>query len=545
MRIVGIAQSLAMMVNGKHHSVESLSDSGIFDAIIAKDADSPLANLEQMSITFALQLIANGEIKLDPVGKRTVTADAFDWDIEKAKIVKKARGRLAPLAIFDVLQKTWNKDITEGMQVERAAFVKLLESEQSAALRQAFIAEKLAAKYSSDATQINVTKVGIIGGGTMGVGICTSFINAGFKVQLIEQTAEAANIAFSRIQQNMKDACTKGRINQTQLEQRLSLVAVSHDKTTLYDCQLIIEAVFEDIEVKKSLFKELDNICDANTIFATNTSYLDIDDIASSTQYPQRVIGMHFFSPAHIMKLLEVVQTQQSSDTALVTALSIGKKLGKISVLVKVCFGFAANRMYSRYGRETQQMLMEGATVEQIDTAMTDWGMAMGPLAVQDLSGIDIGYNARKSKAFPKDDPGYFKASSTMVSNGRLGRKTQKGFYTYDDNGRASKDPEVERLIKEQAALLGFKQRNFEPDEIVHRALFAIISEGFKLMDDNIVQRLSDIDVIWLHGYGFPRYRGGPMFQAQQLGFDTIKKNIEQLKHQFGEQFWPDIKNEF
>ncbi|MFT5451838.1 MAG: 3-hydroxyacyl-CoA dehydrogenase, partial [Enterobacterales bacterium] len=364
----------------------------------------------------------------------------------------------------------------------------------------------------------------------------------GYSVVLIEQTEDACKAAYDRIQANFDNNVKKGRMSQEVASGCMSYLATSSDKNTLTNCDLIIEAIFEDIDVKKALFAELDNICSNDCIFATNTSYLDINDIASATKHPERVIGMHFFSPANIMKLLEVVQADKSSPEALATAMQVGKKLGKVSVLVNVCFGFAGNRMYSRYGREIQQMLLEGAKVEQIDSAMTKWGMAMGPLAVQDLSGIDIGYKARNSKPFPEHDPGYFKAASAMVENGRLGRKTDLGFYRYDDNGKAQTDPIVAALITEKSTELSIEQRSFSDEEIVNRALFALISEGLQLFKDGIVQRLSDIDVIWLHGYGFPRYRGGPMFQAQLIGVDALTEQMTQYQQQFGTAIWPDVK---
>jgi 3-hydroxyacyl-CoA dehydrogenase len=254
---------------------------------------------------------------------------------------------------------------------------------------------------------------------------------------------------------------------------------------------------------------------------------------------PEQLVGLHFFSPANVMKLLEVVQAEQTSDTVIATAMSIGKKLKKISVLVGVCFGFAGNRMYTRYGREVQQMLLEGATVEQIDNALTAWGMAMGPLAVQDLSGIDIGHNARSAQPFPKHDKGYFRAAATMVEAGRLGRKTNAGFYQYND-GKKQAAAQVETLLRAKASELNIEQKIFTDEIIVQRALFALIAEGLALLKAGIVQRTSDIDVIWLHGYGFPRYKGGPMFQAKQLGEQGVAENLNALRAEFGDDIWPE-----
>lgn len=544
MRIVGIEKALQMISSGNHVTVSSLQDTGLFDGIFSSFSDNPVIDLQQMSRTFCQQLISNSRLTVDAVGKRTVTDDDFDWDAAKVAIIKKARGQIAAVTAFEVIRDTWNKNITAGMAIEREQFLKLRDSEQSAALRHAFAAERKAAKLTIPATALSIKTVGIIGGGTMGAGICTSLLNAGFTVCLIEQTDSAIESAVQRISNNFASSVKRGRITQLAAEQCLKQLTTSTDYHQLASCQLIIEAIFEDIAVKKALFKELDSICEPTTLFASNTSYLDINEIAAATRHPERVLGMHFFSPAHIMKLLEVVEAEKSSATGISTAMQVGKQLGKVSVLVKVCFGFAGNRMYSRYGREIQQMLLEGAKVAQIDAAMTDWGMAMGPLAVQDLSGIDIGYKARKSRAFPEYDPGYFKAAEAMVENGRLGRKTQAGFYRYDDNGQQQADPEVDRLISEQAQQLAIKQHSFSNDEIVHRALYAIVSEGLQLYQEGIVQRLSDIDVIWLHGYGFPRYRGGPMFQAQTTGPEKLNDEFRLLQQQYGKIIWPDVNYE-
>jgi len=543
-RLIGVDKALEMICSGKHYQVTTLKDSGLFDEIFVSEKNNDLDFLQQQTVNFCQQLIADNNLTVKPVGNRKVDTENFDWDSSKAKVIKSARGRIAPVTAFEIIQNTCHMTITEGMAVERQEFIKLRESEQSKALRHAFAAEKKAAKLSFNATTLTVKTVGIIGGGTMGAGICTNFLNVGYKVCLIEQTDEAAQAAYDRIATNIAGGVKRGRINQQQADNQLAALNTNTDKNSLQSCQLIIEAVFEDIEVKKVLFKELDNICEPSTIFATNTSYLDINEIAAATNRPDKVIGMHFFSPAHIMKLLEVVQADKSSDTSLATAMAVGKKLGKVSVLVKVCFGFAGNRMYSRYGREIQQMLLEGATVEQIDTAMTRWGMAMGPLAVQDLSGIDIGYNARKTRPMPEHDPGYFRAAAAMVEHGRLGRKTGAGFYRYDEQGKSHSDAEVATLITDKAVELDINQHVFTDDEIIKRALYALISEGLQLFKDGIVQRLSDIDVIWLHGYGFPRYRGGPMFQAQNLGKDVIDKEMASLQNQFGKAIWPKVNYE-
>jgi 3-hydroxyacyl-CoA dehydrogenase len=375
----------------------------------------------------------------------------------------------------------------------------------------------------------------------MGSGIATAFLSSGFNVVLIEQNKEVLALGKDRIEKNFANNIKRKRMSEMQVNSCLSNLNTSIDYQSLGHCDLVIEAVFENMDVKKVIFKQFDEVCKPECILATNTSYLDINEIASVVSDPTRVIGMHFFSPANIMKLLEVVQAGKSSDQALITAMAVAKRLKKISVLVAVCFGFAGNRMYTRYGREVQQMLLEGAKVSQIDNALLGYGMAMGQLAVGDMSGIDIGYHARSTVAAPKFDRGYFKPSELMFELGRYGRKTGKGYYQYDANGKASNDPLVDQLISKKSKELGFMQREFDDNEISQRAILALISEGLQLLKDGVVTRASDIDVIWLHGYGFPRHKGGPMFQAKQMGKDLLAAKLEELRSQEGDKIWPHV----
>ncbi len=541
MRILGPEKALEMISSGRHLNIKSFADSALIDVI----AEGDLGVLDQVSLTFAEQLIKENTLTPVRIGDMAVNTADFDWQVAKGAIVKKARGKLAPVIAFEVLDKTKAMNINDGMAFERQQFLKLRTSEQSAALIHAFGAEKKAAKIISKAEPLTVTHVGIIGGGNMGSGIATCFLSAKFTVQLIEQSEEALELGLTRIKNNFVSNVKRGRISQEAADSCLAKLSGSIDYQSLENCQLVLEAVFEDIDVKKQLFQKLSDICLPTTVFATNTSYLDINTIAASISRPEQLVGMHFFSPANIMKLLEVVQADKTSEQVVATAMQVGKQLKKVSVLVGVCFGFAGNRMYTRYGREIQQMLLEGAKVEQIDKAMTDWGMAMGPLAVQDLSGIDIGHSARSAQPFPEHDKSYFRAAATMVEAGRLGRKTHAGFYNYDENGKKQYSSEVAKLLQEKAKELEIKQVKFTDEQIVQRALFALISEGYALLKEGIVQRISDIDVIWLHGYGFPRYKGGPMFQAQQLGEETVEQVINELRASVAvdvaDKIWPSI----
>mgnify|MGYP005814073195 CR=1 FL=1 len=535
-RIIGAEETLEMVTSGKHLAATEFSQTKLFDKLVDKNSD-----LDEQTLSFVSQLIESESLTINRVGDNKIDDQGLDWQSAKNKIAKKARGKYAPIVAAEVLHSTKDMSILEGMAFERTEFLKLRESEQSAALRFAFGAEKMAAKTNLTAEPLNIDTVGIIGGGNMGSGIATAFLSAGFIVHLIEQSDAGLEAGVARIAKNFNSNVKRGRMSQSQMDSCLGNLKTDTDYQSLKDCDLVLEAVFEDIQVKKDLFSKLDNICRADCVFATNTSYLDINEIANEISRPEQLIGMHFFSPANIMKLLEVVQAEKSSEQVLATAMAVGKKLKKTSVLVGVCFGFAGNRMYTRYGREIQQMLLEGAKIEHIDAAMTSWGMAMGPLAVQDMSGIDIGHSARSAQPFPKNDPGYFRAAAVMVENNRLGRKTSKGFYDYDENGKSAVSTESAALIKQKAESLSIEQRAFTDQEIVERAILALISEGLSLFKEGIVQRLSDIDVVWLHGYGFPRFKGGPMFQGQQMGAAKVSALLDKFRAESGIDIWPEV----
>ncbi len=537
-RIVGCKKALEMITTGKHYSVDAFADYPLFDAIFEQSE-----SLDELSLKFAEQLIEDSVV--DKAGSTIMIDDVDDWDAQLAVIRKKARGKDAPVVAAELIKKTRNTDVLQGMKEERAQFVTLRDSEQSAALRYAFAVERTAAKTDFSANPLEIKQVGIIGGGTMGSGIATAFLDSGFQVVLIEQNNDALRAGVERIEKNFASNVKRGRMTEEAAASKLTNLKASIDYQSLSHSDMVIEAVFENMSVKKEIFAKLSEVCNEQCILATNTSYLDINEIAQAAERPEQVIGMHFFSPANIMKLLEVVQADHSSEQALITAMSVAKKLKKISVLVGVCFGFAGNRMYTRYGREVQQMLLEGASVAQIDNALTQWGMAMGPLAVADMSGIDIGVNARSSQPFPEHDPGYFRPSVLMFEQNRFGRKTGAGYYKYDENNNASEDPLVAQSIREEANKLNIKQRKFEENEIVERCLLALISEGAQLLQDGIVQRVSDIDVIWLHGYGFPRHKGGPMFQAKQMGKKKVQQSINDLQANGGEIIWPSVDLSF
>jgi 3-hydroxyacyl-CoA dehydrogenase len=374
----------------------------------------------------------------------------------------------------------------------------------------------------------------------MGGGIAMCFAKAGITVKLLEMSQENLTRGIIAIEERFTQAIKRGLMTEQKLTQCMQLIQGTCDYQDLADVDLVVEAAFETIAVKIEIFSKLDSLCKPEAILASNTSYLDINEKALATKRPEKVLGMHFFSPANIMKLLEVVRAEHTDDSTLKTAMDLGKRIGKISVAVNVCYGFVGNRMYACYGREANMLLLEGASPIQIDTAMKTWGMAMGPLAVNDMSGIDIAYKARKENPELSSDPLYFCAANTMVEVGRLGQKTDAGFYQYDvQTKRRIADDSVLNLFKEQAEKLGVVQRkHISDEEIQNRLIFALINEGANILDEGIAVRASDIDVIWLNGYGFPRYFGGPMCYANEIGLEKVLSTIQGFQKQLGNQYW-------
>ena len=385
-----------------------------------------------------------------------------------------------------------------------------------------------------------ISKVGIVGAGTMGGGIAMCFANAGFPVVLTEANKEALDIGLARLSRNYDISVSRGKLTEKDKKNRLGLIKPSLDFSGFKGCDLIIEAVFEDMALKKNVFKTLSQVGEKNTILATNTSTLDVDEIANVVRIPENVIGLHFFIPANVMPLLEVVRGNKTSNEVIVTALALAKKIRKTPVLSGVCFGFIGNRMLQGYGREAQRMLLEGATPCEIDSVLEDFGMAMGILAVYDLAGIDIGHKIREAMGEnrPKD-PTFFKAGEVMFKVGRFGQKTKKGFYKYKEGTRQRfDDPEALELIKKAAKEMGFKQRENSKEEILKRCFYPLINEGAKILEEGIALRASDIDVVWTSGYGFTKSRGGPMFYADTLGLKEIRDGILKYREQFGPEFW-------
>ena len=536
-RIAGVKAALEMITSGNPVAAAKASDMGLIDEVLAgKD-------LKSEAVAYARDLADSGallkrirDIKIDPASIEPGFFDAY-----RKQVAKRARGQIAQDRIVSCVEAAVNLPMDEGLEVERKLFSELVSSPQSKAMRHAFFAEREAAKIKDlpkDTPIRDVKHVAIIGSGTMGGGIAMCFANVGIPVTLVELNQEALDRGLGIIRKNYSITVQKGKMSEADMEKRLKLI----DGTTSYDdiknVDLVIEAVFENPDIKKEVFGKLDAVCKQGAILATNTSYQDVNMIAEATSRPQDVVGMHFFSPANVMKLLEVVRGDKTADDVLATVMKLGKTIGKVCALSRVCYGFIGNRMLQGYGRQAHMLLLDGATPTQVDAAAEKFGMAMGPLAVGDLAGLDIGYKARQALG-TKPDPRTCIIADALVEMDRLGQKSGAGYYKYDAATRARQaDPEVEALIKEKAKELGIEQREISEEEIVDRLFFPLINEGALILEEGIAQRPGDIDVVYLYGYGFPVAKGGPMFYGDQVGLKQVYDRICEFRDKLGADYW-------
>ena len=548
-RIAGVELALTMITSGKPQKVEQLDGYGIIDQLISAD-NTKKDHLLNETITFAKALLEQKQtskiITQQPMALNSEEKQAAKVLCQqfRDKLARKSRGQQAPQSAVNSIENAFTLPLNEATVKEREYFLACRGSAQSRAMRHAFFAEKTAAKLmisgETKPTPAEIKSVAVIGAGTMGGGIAMCFANAGISVTLLEMNQSNLAKGINAIANRYQQAQTRGIISKEKVNQCMALITGTCDYQDLAQVDLVVEAAFETMAVKQQIFSQLDKVCKPEAILASNTSYLDIDEIAKATTRPEKVVGMHFFSPANIMKLLEVVATKYTDSQTLTTAMTLGKKMGKISVAVKVCYGFVGNRMYACYGREANMLLLEGATPQQVDKAMVQWGMAMGPLAVNDMSGIDIGYKARQANTERPDDPCFFAAADTLVEAGRLGQKTHAGFYQYDEQtNKRSPDDAAVNLIRANAAKLGIKQRSdISDEEIQQRLIFALINEGAYILEQGIATRASDIDAIWLNGYGFPRYLGGPMCYADEIGLEKVVATIKEFQQKLGSNYW-------
>ena len=537
-RIAGVKAALDMITSGNPVAAPKAKDMGLVDEIIASD------DLKAGAIEYGKGLVESGaplkrirDITIDPA-----TVEPGFFDAARKRLARRARGQVAQDKIISCLEAAVNLPMDEGLQRERELFRELVTSPESAAMRHIFFAERLAAKIkdlSRDTPRREVNKVAIIGGGTMGGGIAMCFANVGIPVLMLEIDDEALQRGMGIIEKNYKITLQKGKMTEDQMGQRIALITGTTDYADLGDVDMVIEAVFENLELKKEIFAKLDAVCKPGAILATNTSYQDVDAIAAATSRPQDVLGMHFFSPANVMKLLEVVRGEKTADDVLATTMAIGKRINKVCALSGVCYGFIGNRMLGGYGREAQMLLMDGCTPSQVDSALEKFGMAMGPLAMGDLAGLDVGYKARQGRTDLPDDPKLYRIGTLLVEMGRYGQKTGSGFYQYDAETRARvADPEVEAMIKAEAAKIGIEQRDISDEEILQRCFYPLINEGARILKEGIAQRPSDIDVVYVFGYAFPVAKGGPMYYADQIGLKQVYDKICEFRDRDGEQYW-------
>jgi 3-hydroxyacyl-CoA dehydrogenase len=445
---------------------------------------------------------------------------------------KKFAGFEAPKAAVEAIRIATEKPYPQGQAEARKLFEALVEGQQSKAQRYLFFAERQAAKVDglpADAHPRPIHKVGIVGAGTMGGGIAMNFLSAGIPVVLIEAGQAALDRGLATIRSNYDSSAAKGKLTAEQVSQAMSLLAPSVDFGALADCDLIIEAVYEQMAVKLEVFEKLDRIAKPGAILASNTSYLDIDEIAAATSRPGDVLGLHFFSPANLMKLLEVVRGAKTAPDTLLTAMAVARRIGKVPVVAGVCHGFIGNRMLRARQTQAIRLVLEGATPEQVDRVHTDFGMPMGPFQMQDLAGVDIGWHRDPNRIESLRD--------ALCAAGRFGQKSGAGFYDYDEKRKASPSPVVQEIIEKFAADAGIERRGISDEEIVERTLYPMINEGAKILEEEIAQRASDIDVVWIYGYGWPRYRGGPMFWADSIGLDKIVGGLNRQKDKLGPEF--------
>ena len=537
-RLIGVEKTLEMVISAALVDTSKAHALGFLDEVIECD-------LLQGALVYTRRLITSGakprrtcDLSVDP---STATDEIIARLQQQAR--KQYPNRAAALKAIDVVRASVTKPFAEGLEYETEIVNECKHSIESKGLVYAFFAERETRRIPGlpAATKARpIRKAGIIGAGTMGGGIACCFANAGIPVIVIEATREGLDRGFKVIDGTYESMVKRGRLSPEDKAKCMGSITGSLEYSDLSDVDVIVEAVFESMPLKKQIFGRLDRVAKPGAVLATNTSTLDIDEIATATQRPGDVIGMHFFSPANVMPLLEVVRTKQTSPDTIRTVLDLSKPLRKTPVLAQVCYGFIGNRMMECYAREAELMTLEGATPRQIDSALEGWGMAMGILAVFDLAGIDVGVNVHKANAerYPPD-PTYYQAGVALFEAGRLGQKNGTGYYKYVPGDRARHDdPEVLDILRARAAKLGVKLREHSKEEILERCLYPLLNEGFRILEEGVALRASDIDVVWTSGYGFPRYRGGPMFYAETIGLKTLLEGILNYQKIYGPMHW-------
>jgi 3-hydroxyacyl-CoA dehydrogenase len=536
-RVVGAAEAIGMMTSGNSIPAEKGLSLGLIDEIVQGD-------LLEGAIAYAKKLVAEGKgprrirdmkVKVDGDAK------AF-FDKARAEVGKASRGFPAPLEIVACVEAAAGKPFDEGRAEERRRFQSLVEGNESKALRHMFFAERQTTKIPDvpDDTPVRPIKTAaVVGAGTMGGGISMSFANAGIPVTIIETTKEALDRGMATIQKNYAGTVSRGRLSQADMDKRLALLTPSLKLEDAKSADIVIEAVFERMDVKQELFKKLDAIAKPGAILASNTSTLDVDAIAAVTKRPQDVIGTHFFSPANVMRLLEVVRGKKTAKDVLATTMKLGKTIRKLPVVSGVCDGFIGNRMIEKYGQQSLFLLDEGASPSQVDGAAKAWGLAMGPFTMGDMAGLDIGWEIRKRRYQERPNFVYSKVGDRICEAGRYGQKTGKGWYKYEAGNRTPiPDPEADAIIEAYRKEIGVKPRKISDEEIIERLIYALVNEAAYILAEGIALRASDIDMVYLTGYGFPAYRGGPMFYASTVGLDKVVAAIKRFQQGYQGSVW-------
>lgn len=532
-RLAGVNLALDMITSGKPIDARQAEFEGLVDRLSE-------GNLLDNALAYTRELIEAGapvrscaDIRID---MQVFPASGFD-DF-RAAIARKTRGFYAPERCIQAIEAACRLPLAEGLAREQALFQECMATPQARAQQHLFFAEKEALKVPGvdpSTPPRAIRSVAVIGAGTMGGGIAMNFVNAGIPVKLLELKQEALDRGLATIRTNYDISAQKGRMTEAEVDQRMGLLEGTLSYDDLADADLVIEAVFESMEVKQAVFSQLDKVCKPGAILASNTSTLDLDRIANFTSRPQDVIGLHFFSPANVMRLLEIVRGKQTADDVIVTALQVAKAIRKVPVVVGVCFGFVGNRMLEPYGREAHRLLLEGATPGQIDRVLTEFGMAMGPLSMYDLAGIDVTYLVRESRREAiAHDSSYNRIGDELYRLGRYGQKTGRGFYLYQ--GRDKKDdPELVQLAEAIAGDLGIRRREISDQEILERCVYMLINEAADILSESIASRPGDCDLVWVNGYGFPAWRGGPMQYADEIELATVLEGVERYRRELGE----------
>jgi 3-hydroxyacyl-CoA dehydrogenase len=531
-RLSGVAAALDVILTGNPFGAKQALEWGVIDEIVEEE------KLREGALAFARNVIDSDKPlrKIRDLNDKIEAARGHPeiFDKFRGEYARKYRGFEAWQVALRAVQAAVAMPFDEGMKFERQAFLDLIPTPQARAQRYVFFAERKVWKIADvpdDTPTLPIQKVGVIGAGTMGGGISMNFLNAGISVTIVETAQDALDRGLGTIRRNYDNTAKKGRLTPADVETRMGLIKPSLNLDALADCDLVIEAVFENMDIKKDVFRKLDKIAKPGAILASNTSYLNIDEIASVTSRPDYVLGMHFFSPANVMRLLEVVRGAKTSKPVIATVMQLARRIGKVAVLVGVCHGFVGNRMLAQRQREAQKLILEGVMPWDVDRVLYDFGLPMGPFAMSDLAGLDIGWSKDTSKSST--------IREILCEMNRRGQKTGAGFYDYDDQRHAKPSSVVEKIILDFAAKKGINRRPISDQEILERCIYPMINEGAKIIEEGKAQRASDIDIVWINGYGWPVYRGGPMFYADLIGPDKVLAKLKEFEAMMGGDFTP------